>query len=189
MTPSVVRDVNVENLMSGRRFLIEWVLNEITEGVTTYEIWRSTTESGSDYVHIGSVQAPTVQFIDKVPFTYGVTFFYKVIAVNAGGARGDISAITGTADVTFDNFDEEPFRATNLTFDSFVRNETPLGIIDGINYTFQTQFLYRSNSLEIYVNGVHRLPTDFQTNNDQKTFTFIFPPAPGSIVNVNYLKV
>lgn len=186
--PSVVNGVKVENLLSGRRFLIEWGLNLPNEGVSVYQIWRSTTEQ-SGFVKIADIYSPTNQFIDKVPFTYGVTFFYKVVAVTSGGISSDITAVTGTSDVTFDNFDEEPFRATNLTFDSFVKNETPVGVVDGLNAVFQTVYLYRVNMLEVFVNGVLRLSSDYSMGTDQKTFTFIFPPALGSVVRVNYLKI
>lgn len=186
--PSIVNGVNVENLLSGRRFLVEWNLNPSIEGVTVYQIWRSTTEL-SGFAKIAEVQAPTTQYIDKVPFTFGVTFFYKVVAVNSSGQMGDITAASAVSDVTFDNFDEEPFRATSLTVDSFIKNEVPVGVIDGINAVFQTANIYRVNSLEVYVNGVHRLAADFAQGADQKTFTFVFPPAQGSVISVSYLKL
>lgn len=185
--PSLVRDVEVTNLLAGQRFLIEWTLNSISESITTYSIFRSTAEQ-SGYSLLAQVPSPVTQYVDKVPFTFGVTFFYKVIAVDASGTSSDLTQTPGVADVTFDNFEETPFPATNVTFSSFVINEVPSGAVDGVNATFQTAAVFRSKSVEVFVNGIHRLATDFQENADQKSFTFIAAPALNSKLQVNYIK-
>ena len=187
--PSVVRDIHVDNLLSGRRFLIEWAPNSVSESVTTYEIHRSVTET-TGYEKLGEVGPSTNQFIDKVPYTFGVTFFYKVLARDGTGLRSDINATSGVQDMTFDSFEEAPFRATTVTFDSIIKGEVPSGAKDGVNTTFTTASLYRFNSVEVFVSGLAlERGVGFTENNDQTTVTLTVAPAPATGVTVNYLKV
>jgi len=187
--PSVVSNVSVENLLAGRRFLIEWDLNSPEEVVTVYEIWRSTQEY-QGFEKVGQVASPTYQFIDKVPYTFGVIFFYKVLAVDNTGYKSNIQQSNAVSDQTFDDFEEKPFRATTLQYDALVVSEVPGGLVNGTNTVFTTANLFRFGSLQVFIDGVNRLPTtDFNENPDQMSFTFTAPPAANSNIVINYLKL
>lgn len=189
MAPSPVRDVAVTNLLAGRRMLIEWTLNSQSEVITTYEIYRSTTEyQGFD--KIGEVQSPTYQFVDKLPYTFGVTFFYKVIAKDNVGLRSALEDSNAVQDNTFDSFEERPFRATTVTVGSTVIGEIPTGAVNGVNGTFTTAHLFRYGTVQVMVNGVALLRgSSFSEGANQQTVTLTPPPDAGSQVQVNYLKV
>ena len=187
--PSPVRDVHVENLLSGRRMLIEWTPNLAGEVVTVYEIWRSTVEY-QGFEKIGQVNAPTYQFIDKVPYTFGIVYFYKVLALNNSGLLSDINATNAVQDSTFDNFEERPFRATMVTYDSFVKGEVPVGVKNSVNKVFNTASLFRFDSVEVFVNGLALVRgVGFTENVDQQTITLTAAPAPASSILINYIAV
>lgn len=187
--PSTVRDVHVENLLAGRRFLVEWDLNLTSEGVTIYEIHRSNVETAG-YQKISEINSPTNQFIDKVPYTFGINYFYKVLAKNASGLLSDINASSAVSDTTMDSFEEHPFRATTVTFDSFVTGGGLIGTQDSVNVTFTTTFLYRFNSVEIFRNGLSLVRgIGFTEDNDQTTLTLTIAPALADTLVANYRKV
>lgn len=187
--PTTVRDVHVENLLSGRRMLIEWTPNPTLEGVTAYEIWRSTMEY-QGFEKIGEVNDPTYQFIDKIPYTFGIVFFYKVLARDASGYKSDITQSNPVSDVTFDDFEESPFRSVTLLHSSFISGEIPSGIINTSNTIFTTASLFRFNTVEVFVNGVARVRgVGFTEGADQTTVTISPAPATGSSVIVNYIKL
>jgi len=195
MIPSVVRGVRCFNLLSNRRFLIEWSLNDPVESITTYYIYRSTTESGDRgnngaYVKIGQINSPTTQFIDIVDFTYGVVYYYKVLAVSSSGLVGNISEALPVSDMTFDSFEEEPFRVATITTDSFVTGERVTGTINSINNTFTLSSFFRLGSTAIHLNGIRQaLGPDYVEQNDQRTIIFVIPPGTGSIIIADYLKI
>lgn len=184
--PSVVREVAVENLLSGRRMLIEWTANSSSESVTAYEIWRSTMEY-QGFEKIAEVVSPTVQYIDKVPYTFGIVFYYKILARDATGLRSDITQSNPVSDITFDDFEERPFRATNLSYGAYVSNEIPVGAIDGVNKTFTVANLFRFGSVQVHVNGL--LTAAFTEGTNQTSFTLVTAPAVSSVVVASYLKL
>lgn len=195
LIPTPVFGVSVENLLAGRRMLIEWDLNPLAQGITQYTVWRSTQEY-QGFERIATLNSPTYQFIDKVPYTFGVIFFYKVLAINASGVSSELKQSNAVSDQTFDDFEEKPFRATTLQFDALVTGETPGGIVDGINKTFTTANLFRFGSLQVFINGVNRINADsnatvvdFTESTDQKSFIFTNAPAIDSIVVISYLKL
>lgn len=189
MAPSLVRDVHVENLLAGRRMLIEWTLNSIAESVTAYEIWRSTQEY-QGFEKISEVASPTYQFIDKVPYTFGIVYFYKVIARDNTGLKSDLSQSNPVQDSTFDDFEERPFRATDVSYDSFAIGEVPSGIKNSVNTNFTTASYFRFNTVQVFVNGVALVRgVGFTESADQKTLVLVTPPAPATTLTVSYLKV
>ena len=195
IAPTPVYGTSVENLLAGRRMLIEWNLNPVAQGVTQYSIWRSTQEY-QGFEQLAVVNSPTYQWIDKVPYTFGVIFFYKVLAINASGVSSDINQSEAVSDQTFDDFEEKPFRATTLQFDALVTGETPGGSVDGVNKTFTTANLFRFGTLQVFVNGVNRINADsnstvvdFTEGTNQMSFTFSSAPAANDIVIIGYLKL
>jgi hypothetical protein len=187
--PSPVRDVHVENLLSGRRFLIDWVLNDDVEGVTVYKIYRSSNQF-SDFQLLTTINAPTSQYIDKVPFTFGIIFYYKVVAVNSSGLSSDFTLAEPVSDVTFDQFEEAPFQATTVAFTSFVYNETPGGLLNNSNLIYQTAYLYRLGTTQLFKNGSLLKPTiDYAENNDQQSITMTVAPLSTDSLRIHYTKV
>jgi hypothetical protein len=187
--PSIVRDVHVENLLSGRRMLVEWSLNPSVEVVTVYEIWRSTMEY-QGFEKIAQVSAPTYQYIDKVPYTFGIVYFYKVIGRDNSGLVSDLNASNAVQDSTFDNFEERPFRATMVTYDSFVKGEVPTGTKNSINTSFATAALFRFATVEVFVNGLALVRgVGFTENANQQAITLTVAPAPSATLLVNYIAV
>jgi len=190
--PSIVRHPVVTNLLAGRRILVEWELNDAAEGVTIYQVWRSNLEYES-YAKIADIISPYKQYVDKVPYTFGLNFFYKVVAVDASGMSSDISQTPPVSDTTFDGFEEKPFRATTVTFDSFVMGEIPSGAIDGSNHAFTTASLFRYNTTQVVLNvgsTSHLLirGTDYTEGTNQATLTVNTAPVSGTLL-VSYLRV
>jgi hypothetical protein len=195
LVPTPVFGVSVENLLAGRRMLVEWDLSPLAQGITQYTVWRSTQEY-QGFEKIATINSPTYQFIDKVPYTFGVIFFYKVLAVNASGVSSDIKQSNAVSDQTFDDFEEKPFRATTLQFDALVTNETPGGNVDGVNKTFTTANLFRFGSLQVFLNGINRINADsnatvvdYTEGTNQMSFTFSNAPSQNDIIVVSYLKL
>lgn len=190
--PGVVRSVEVTNLLAGYRMLIEWALNEVTDGVTIYEIWRSSNQFQA-FEKVAEVPSPMHQYIDTVPFTSGIVFYYKVIAKSATGLRSDFDKSEARSDSTFDSFEESPFRATVVTFDNFRIGEVPtltVTIPPAVANTYTLMEYYRFNTVEVFVNGVALVRgVGFVENSDQLTITLTNPvPTSGTII-VNYLAV
>ena len=180
--PSTVSGVQVTNLLSGFRFLVEWDLNNGGEVVTAYKVFRSPNQ-GHGYSLVATITSPGFQYVDKVPFTYGAVFYYKVIAINASGIMGDITQAEAVTDETFDDFDEKPFRSVAIGPDSFVFNEIPGGPLDNTNFTFTTAQYFRAGTLQVYIDGMRVQPTKVYTEGaDQKSFTLVATaPTPGSV--------
>jgi hypothetical protein len=70
-----------------------------------------------------------------------------------------------------------------------VVGETPVGVINGSNATFHTQFAFVPESVEVFVNGLAlRRPEHFNTSGPS-TITLSDAPSSGEIIHVNYLRM
>jgi len=71
--------------VSGGKVTLSWAAPVGT--VTGYRVLRGTTSGGESATPIGTVTGspPAVTFVDPGPAAAGVTYFYLVVAVNAGG--------------------------------------------------------------------------------------------------------
>lgn len=77
---------------SGANFVsLSWTAS--TGSPTSYNVKRATA-SGGTYTTIGTTTAPTVAFTDSV--TGGVTYYYEVSAVNAGGESANSTFVSAT---------------------------------------------------------------------------------------------
>ena len=75
----------------------------------------------------------------------------------------------------------------NSVSNKYIKNETPLGAIDGINAIFTTQFSLEANSEDVFVNGQKQIkPSDY--NIFVQTITFTFSPNIDEIITINYIK-
>lgn len=169
--PLTVRDVTVTNLLSGFRFLVEWTLNAEQDGVTVYKVFRSPNQDHG-YNLVATIQSPGFQFVDKVPFTYGAIFYYKVIAISTTGAMSDLTRAPAVTDETFDDFEERPFRSTDIGAGSFIFGEIPGGALNNSNLNFTTSKYFRAGTLQVYVDGLRLQPLVAYTEGlNQNSFT------------------
>lgn len=85
-------------VVTGHTAVLSWVAST-TVGVTSYNVYRSTT-SGSGYVKVGSVAAPTITYTDSTVIA-GKTYFYVITAVAPGhgesGFSNQVTAIVPTS--------------------------------------------------------------------------------------------
>jgi hypothetical protein len=65
-----------------------------------------------------------------------------------------------------------------------VRGERPLGVIDGVNHSFNT--LYTYTNLAIYLDGQRLAPSTYFTLPGNTTFSLITAPAVGQVLTVDY---
>lgn len=76
-----------------------------------------------------------------------------------------------------------------LVGNNFVYNETPTGLVDGVNTVFTMSNAPIADKQSVYVNGVKQNPGG---GNDYTiagaVITFAVPPMVGSIVLVDYIK-
>lgn len=189
MVPSNVRDVQVISLLSQRRFLVQWQDNPETD-ITSYNIYRSEDQSVG-YVLVGSVGIPSTQFIDTVPFTFGVNWFWKVTAINSSG-QSDIDSSEPVTDTTVGRFDEEPFKQVQVQKTDLIFNETPMGLLDALNLTFTTLFPFRSGTLQLLENGLMQTQTgsdpDYIEFMNGTGFTVAAALTNTATIRVNYVK-
>lgn len=68
-------------------------------------------------------------------------------------------------------------------------NETPGGVVDGVNQTFTTSLQYTAGTLMVYLDGLRmeRGVDWFEVNST--TFQFTFVPVIGSRPYVDYVKL
>ena len=185
--PNVVTHVEVTNLLGGFRFLIEWSLN--TDTVTAYKVYRSPNQD-QGFNLIATVVDPGNQYIDKVPFTYGATFYYKVVATNASGSQGDLTQAEAVTDMTFDDFEEKPFRSTEISVNSFVIDGIPAGLINSANTSYTAAVYYRANTLSVYYDGVRLVRNvGFTEGADQKSFTVASAPTTAHLLRIDYIAL
>ena len=67
-----------------------------------------------------------------------------------------------------------------------VWNETPAGVINGINLSFSTFNPFRSSSLALYLNGLRQRPTGDYIVTGANVFQMVLPPLVGDTLSVDY---
>lgn len=69
-----------------------------------------------------------------------------------------------------------------------IMSETPLGLMNGINMDFTTEFNFDSETLEVFLNGLSQVEdTDFIITSSN-SFSLIEPPGEDENVTVNYTR-
>jgi hypothetical protein len=72
---------------------------------------------------------------------------------------------------------------------SSVKNETPIGLINGSNTTFTSLNNFVPQSIEVFVNGlIQQKIIEFNTIGNT-TITLNFSPTVGEIITINYIKL
>lgn len=188
--PSPVSNILVVNLLNRRRFLVQWSKNPELD-IASYNIYRAEAQF-SGFALVGSVGIPSTQFIDTVPFTFGVNFYYKVTAVNSSGQESDITVTEAVTDSTINSFDEEPFKQVVVQKQDLIFGEIPMGLANNANVTYTTLFPFRAGSLQFIKNGL--ILTETGANPDYiefiggTGFTVAIPPHSTDNLRVNYVK-
>lgn len=188
--PQTVSNIQVVSLLSQRRFLIQWADNPETD-IASYSIFRSENQFDG-YTKVGSVGLPSTQFVDTVPFTFGVNYFWKVTAVNDSSQESDLSSTEAVSDITIGQFDEEPFKQVTVQKADLVFSETPSGLLNGSNVTYTTAFPFRAGTLQLLKNGLMEVPNgsnpDFIELSTGTGLTVAIAPLNTDTLRVNYVK-
>lgn len=186
--PAVVQVIRVHNLLSELRFLITWQPNQETN-IVNYKIYRSESPTDTaNFLLLATVPIPITSYNDKVPYKFGIKNYYKVTAIDDGGNESSLNLTTPSHDETYHSFEEQPFISHPLESD-FIKNEDPIGESNDVNQLFVTEFPYRKDSIEVFLNGVRLRPVDhFIEGPLSQQITLTSPPSTGSAVRVNYIK-
>lgn len=186
--PDSVKAIRVFNLLAERGYMITWPPNQETN-VVSYNVYRSSSPTDdASFEKLGSTLKPVTSFLDTVPYTFGLVFYYKVTAVDDGGNESSLELTTPSHENTFHSFEEQPFPNT-ISSSDFVNDETPVGVIDTVNVVFTTIAPYRKGSVEVYLNGVKQIPgVHFNEGPLSQQITFTDPPDTGGFIRVNYRK-
>jgi hypothetical protein len=182
--PSNVRALQVTNLLDNRGFLLQWAPN-IENNIVAYKVYRSSSPTDiSSFALINSTAANVTSYIDNVPFTFGLVYYYIVTALDNGGNESPLDTANPTQDMSFHSFEEQPFPTIVLVGD-IINGETPSGLINGINMLFTTSYPYKSNTVSISLNGVQVYNYTLLA---PQQFQFAVPPSTGDNVRVTYVR-
>lgn len=186
--PDTVKVIRVYNLLVNRGYLITWSPNQELN-ITGYQVLRSPSPTDdASYQVVGTVAPPITSFLDKVAYSFGITWYWKVIAIDSGGNQSPFDTTIPAHEQTFHSFEEQPF-PTSINASDFVTDEVPTGSIDSVNSLYLTAFPYRPKSVEIFLNGVKMIPgVDFNEGPLSQQITFTDPPDTGGIIRVNYKR-
>lgn len=186
--PDTVKVIRVYNLLAERGYLISWQPNQETN-IANYKIYRSESPTDAEnFKLLGSVNNQVTSYIDKVPFTFGIVWYYVVTAVDDGGNESSISRTTPSHENTYHSFEEQPFPNT-VSASDFVKDEKPTGLVDALNALYTTKYPFRLGTVEVFLNGVKLIPVvDFNEGPSSQQITFTDPPNVGGEIRVNYTR-
>jgi hypothetical protein len=66
--------------------------------------------------------------------------------------------------------------------------ETPSGIIDGVNKNYTSAYLYSSNQLAVFLNGLRQRRADDYAETGSQSFNFVSAPLPGDSLSIDYVR-
>ena len=186
--PEPIRALHVYNLFAERGFLLKWG-SGLENNLVNYRIYRSSSPSDNgSFDLIATTPVNVTSYIDNVPFTFGLTWYYKVTALDNGNNEGALERTTPVNDMTYHSFEEQPFPTTVSALD-FVTDEIPSGVVDDVNIVFSTTSAFRKGSLQVYLNGVRMHHTiDFVEGPGPQQFTMVDAPAVSGVLRISYTK-
>lgn len=185
--PAQVQGTRATNLLANRGFIIQWAAN-VEPNIAYYRVYRSSspTDNSSFYI-IGTTPNNVTSFVDNVPFTFGITWYYKVTALDTGNNESSLDLTNPVQDMTFSQFVEQPF-PTSIEVGDLVNGEIPSGALDGVNTVYITANPYKTSTLCVYFNGVKLMAgVDYFVNIPQQ-FTLVSAPLSTDFLRVDYLK-
>jgi len=185
--PAVVQGLRATNLLANRGFIIQWSAN-VEPDIAYYRVYRSSspTDNSSFYL-IGTTPNNVQSFVDNVPFTFGITWYYKVTALDTSNNESSLDLTNPVQDMTFSQFVEQPF-PTTVEVGDLVNGEIPSGVIDGVNTVFITANPFKTSTLAIFLNGVKLMNNVDYTLNIPQQFTLNSAPSVGDSLRIDYLK-
>lgn len=175
-----VEGVSVTNMLFGRKMLISWRLLDDVDG---YKIYRSASTLG-DFAKIVEVPQGVSQYVDTVPITWNVVWYYKVIAFK-GEETSDLNDAYVVSDFTFKAFHEETFPLILVKSD-FVFGEVPTKQVEGNELYLLTKYSFYENTVRVFVNGLRETRFQIVSNNKIK---MLRPLSDTDEVIVDYIKV
>lgn len=186
--PANVRALQVTNLLDDRGFLLQWAPN-LENNIVAYKVYRSNSPTDiSSFALLNSVAPNVTSYIDNVPFTFGLTYYYIVTALDNGGNESSLDTANPTQDMSFHSFEEQPFPVV-IQSGNIIDGEVPSGAIDGVNTLYTTAYPYKSNTLAVYVNGLKLpTPTNSFVLNPPQQFTITGTPLSGVLLTVSYIR-
>jgi len=135
--PAQVQGIRSTNLLANRGFLIQWAAN-VEPNISVYRVYRSSSPTdNSSFYMIGTTPANVTSFIDNVPYTFGITWYYKITALDNGNNESSLDLTSPVQDMSFSQFVEQPF-PTQVEVNDLVNDEIPSGLINGVNTTVTT---------------------------------------------------
>ncbi len=185
--PGQVQGTRATNLLANRGFIIQWAAN-VEPNISLYRVYRSSSPTdNSSFQIIGTTPANVTSFVDNVPFTFGITWYYKITALDNGNNESSLDLTNPVQDMSFSQFVEQPF-PTTVEVGDMVNDEIPSGVIDGVNTLFTTSFPFKGSSLSVFLNGARLAGgLDFTLSIPQQ-FTLVTAPQSGGFLRVSYLK-
>lgn len=185
--PAQVQGIRATNLLANRGFIIQWAAN-VEPNIALYRVYRSSSPTDdSSFQVIGTTPANVTSFVDNVPFTFGITWYYKITALDNGNNESSLELTSPVQDMSFHSFEEQPF-PTQVNTPSLVNGETPSGQINGINTLFTTSYPFRSNTLSVFLNGAKLILGVDYTLNIPQQFTLVTAPISGDLLRCDYIK-
>jgi fibronectin type 3 domain-containing protein len=185
--PSQVQGIRSTNLLANRGFLITWSAN-VEPNIALYRVYRSSSPTdNSSFQMIGSTPANVTSYVDNVPYSFGITYYYKVTALDNGNNESSLEETSPVQDMSFSQFVEQPF-VTSVTTADIINQEIPSGQINSINMLYTTTYPFKKGTLNVYLNGVQMiLGVDYVLNIPQQ-FTMTSAPESPDLIRVSYLK-
>lgn len=185
--PAPVMGLRSTNLLANRGFLIQWAAN-VEPNIALYRVYRSSSPTdNSSFQVIGTTPANVTSYVDNVPYTFGITWYYKVTALDTGNNESSLDLTHPVQDMSFSQFIEAPF-PTTVQVDNLVNNEVPSGQINGTNTLFTTSYPFKGNTLSIFKNGAKLTPLVDYILNIPQQFTLVAAPTSGTVLTVSYLR-
>ena len=129
--PATVQGTRATNLLANRGFIIQWAAN-VEPNIALYRVYRSSSPTdNSSFQVIGTTPANVTSFVDNVPFTFGISWYYKITALDNGNNESPLNLTNPVQDMSFSQFVEQPF-PTTVEINDIVNDETPSGLINGV---------------------------------------------------------
>lgn len=191
--PAVIHTLDVQNLLADRGFLLSWKPGLETD-LVGYNVYRSPSPTDNSSYELLSASKPSTpvnvySWIDKVPYSFGITFYYKVTAMDSEGNESSLFLTTPMQDNSFHSFDEQPF-FQQVQLNTLVIDEAVVGTPNGVLLIFSTASSYKNGTLAVYLNGVRQIRgVDFNEGPTQQQFTFVIPPVTGGVIRVDYTRL
>lgn len=186
--PSPLSVIRVFNLLSNGQMLITWNA-AIENNIASYKVYRSSSPTdNSEYSLVATVTAPSTSYVDFVPYSFGIVYYYKVTSVDTSAVESDISLTNPSHENSYHSFEEQPF-PTSVTTNNFIVDENPTGLVNGSNTLYTTSYPYRKNTVEVYVEGLRLVRgVGFTEGPGAQQVTLTVAPTSGNKVRFNYLR-